>query len=152
MRVFGIDPGVNGGCALYIPGSDGPTVPDGVFNIPTVGDGNKREIDGLLLSRMIWALRPDYAFVEIVNAFMPKKKNPETGEEEIDRWGGTSLFRFGGAYHSILTVLSCLEIPTRRIRAPEWQGCIRDFRVNQNQERMQLDKSCSSAILLMLRI
>jgi hypothetical protein len=120
--ILGVDSGINGGCALYLPGADVPTVTDGVFDIPTVGDGNKREIDGLLLSRMIWALRPDYAFVEIVNAFMPKRKNPETGEEEVDRWGGTSLFRFGGAYHSILTVLACLEIPTRRVRAPEWQA------------------------------
>ena len=120
--ILGVDPGVNGACSLYLPDAAVPTVPDGVFDIPTVGDGNKREIDGLLLSRMIWDLRPDWAFVEIVNAFMPTKKDPDTGENVVDKWGGTSLFRFGGAYHSILTVLACLEIPTRRVRAPEWQA------------------------------
>ena len=50
-RILGVDPGINGGCALYLPNSPVPTVPDGVFDIPTVGDGNKREIDAAELAR-----------------------------------------------------------------------------------------------------
>ena len=119
-RCLGIDPGINGACALFVPGVD-PS-PSDVFDIPTVGDGNKREIDGAQLAALIWTLQVDWAFVEIVNAFMPQVTNPETGEKETSQWGGTSLFRFGGAYHSILTVLSCLHIPTRRIPSPEWQA------------------------------
>lgn len=122
MRILGVDPGINGGCALYLPGATVPTVPNGVFDIPTVGDGNKREIDGAQLAHLIWELQPNWAFVEIVNAFMPQTTNPETGEKETSRWGGTSLFRFGGAYHSILTVLACLHIPTRRVPPAEWQA------------------------------
>jgi hypothetical protein len=121
VRILGIDPGINGACALFIPDLATPP-PEHIFDIPTVGDGNKREIDGAQLAALIWALKPDWAFVEIVNAFMPQKTNPETGEKEVDRWGGTSLFRFGGAYHSILTVLSCLHIRTRRVPSPEWQA------------------------------
>lgn len=122
MRILGVDSGINGACSLYCAGATVPTVPNGIFDIPTVGDGNKREIDGAELASRIWDLKPDWAFVEIVNAFMPKTKNEETGEVETVKWGGTSLFRFGGAYYSILTVLACLHIPTRRVPAAEWQG------------------------------
>lgn len=122
IRVLGVDSGINGACSLYLAGATVPTVPDGIFDIPTIGDGNKREIDGAALAARIHALQPDWAFIEIVNAFMPKTKDPETGEEVTTKWGGTSLFRFGGAYHSILTVLACLGIPTRRVPAQEWQA------------------------------
>ncbi len=121
MRILGVDPGINGACALFIPDEASPP-PEYLFDIPTVGDGNKREIDGAQLAALIWNLKPDWAFVEIVNAFMPQKTDKETGETVVDKWGGTSLFRFGGAYYSILTVLSCLHIRTRRVPAPEWQG------------------------------
>lgn len=121
-RILGVDPGINGACALYLPDATVPTVPNGIFDIPTVGDGKQREIDYAGLRNMVWELKVDIAFIEIVNAFMPTKKDPETGENVVDKWGGTSLFKFGGAYYSILAVLACLNIPTRRVSSPEWQA------------------------------
>ena len=121
LRCMGVDPGVNGACALYI--ADGePLPPEAIFDLPTIGDGNKREIDYARMRDMIWALRPDVAFIEIVNAFLPKRTNPETGEKEDVNFGATSMFRFGGAYYAARAVICCLNIPLRSVGSPEWKA------------------------------
>lgn len=121
MRILGIDSGINGACALYA--TDGAEVPPvGIFDLPTVGDGNKREIDYARMRDMVWALRPDVAFIEIVNAFLPKRTNPETGEKEDVNFGATSMFRFGGAYYAARAVICCLNIPLRSVGSPEWKA------------------------------
>ena len=81
VRLIGLDPGIAGACALYVPDDPGQE-PDSIFDIPTIGDGNKKEIHYAELRNRIWALKPDIAFIEQVNAFMPTKKNKETGEDE----------------------------------------------------------------------
>lgn len=118
MRILGIDPGINGACALFCSESIVPTIPQGLFDIPTVGDGKQREIDYAELRNLIYATGPDVAVIEIVNAFMPA---PEEGEEQ-QRWGGTSLFRFGGAYYAIHAVVACMDIPRHRVSSPAWKG------------------------------
>jgi hypothetical protein len=126
MRCIGVDAGVNGACALVLP--DGTTVPGGVFDIPTVGEGNKREIDYAALRDLIWAVRPTHAVIEIVNAFMPSKKNDdgsdkknEDGSKEKVQFGATSMFRFGGAYYAIRAVIGCLDIPLYSVTSGKWQ-------------------------------
>lgn len=117
-RILGIDCGINGACALYLPDSPVPTIPEGLFDIPTVGDSKQREIDYAELRNLIYTLKPDVAVIEIVNAFMPA---PLDGEEQ-QRWGGTSLFRFGGAYYAIHAVVACLDIPRHRVSSAAWKG------------------------------
>lgn len=121
MRILGIDSGITGACALYCPEQVVPNV-DWMFDIPTVGEGNKREIHYAALRDKVYALRPDVCFIEQVNAFVPKTENKETGEMEANPWGGTSLFRFGGAYYALRAVVSCLDIPLRAVGAPEWKA------------------------------
>jgi hypothetical protein len=118
MRILGIDPGINGACSLYCSESTVPTVPNGMFDIPTLGDSKQREVDYGGLCDLIWQLKPDVAVIEIVNAFMPA---PAEGEESV-RWGGTSLFRFGGAYYAIHAVVACLKIPRHRVASPSWKN------------------------------
>lgn len=121
MRVLGIDPGVTGACALYCPNEVMPNV-EWMFDLPTTGDGNKREIDYRSLRDMVYALHADVCFIEQVNAFVPQKKNEETGEMEASPWGGTSLFRFGGAYYALRCLVSVLDIPLRTVGSPEWKA------------------------------
>lgn len=116
-RILGIDPGVNGGCALFLPDSITATVPKGMFDIPTVGEGKQREIDYAGLRDLIFEVRPDVAVIEIINAFMPA---PEEGEGQT-RWGNTSLLRFGGAYYAIHAVVDCLGIPRHRVGSAAWK-------------------------------
>lgn len=120
MRTLGIDSGINGACSLYV---SGQTVfePEQFFDIPTVGEGNKREIDYAGMRDRVYALRPDVAFIEIVNAFAPQRVNPETGEKEQVNFGATSMFRFGGAYYACRAVICCLGIPLRGVGS-EWKA------------------------------
>lgn len=120
-RILGIDPGINGACALYCSDSTVPTVPNGIFDIPTIGEGPQREIEYAALRDLIFAVHADIAVIEIVNAFMPTRQN-ESGEQETVQWGGTSLFRFGGAYHAIHAVVACLDIPRHRVSSAKWKN------------------------------
>ncbi len=63
MRILGIDPGISGAIALYCP--DEP-VPNGewMFELPTLGEGNKKELDYRELRDRIYFLRPTVAFIE----------------------------------------------------------------------------------------
>lgn len=135
-RILGVDSGINGACALYDTGG-GPLPPEAIFDLPTVGEGNKREIDYAAMRDKIWALRPDVAFIEIVNAFVPKKINPETGEKEDVNFGATSMFRFGGAYYAARAVICCLNIPLRSVGSPEWKAAfgLRGGKPNKDDSR-----------------
>lgn len=123
-RILGIDPGVNGACSLYCSDSPVPTVPNGMFDIPTVGESKQREIDYAGLRDLIYALKPDVAVIEIVNAFMPARGGLQAQDDEGGKvaWGNTSLFRFGGAYYAIHAVVACLDIPRYRVSSPAWKG------------------------------
>lgn len=120
MRILGIDPGITGACALYCPDEPVPNV-DWMFDLPAVGEGNKREIHYAALRDLIWSLKPDVAFIEQVNAFVPKKKNEETGEMEADPWGATSMARFMGSYYALRCLVSVLDIPLRAVPAATWK-------------------------------
>jgi hypothetical protein len=119
-RVLGLDPGVTGSGALYCPDEPVPNV-DWMFDFPTVGDGNKRELHYAGVRDLIWAVKPHVCFIEQVNAFVPKKKNEETGEMEADPWGATSMARFMGSYYALRAVVSCLDIPLREVQPAVWK-------------------------------
>lgn len=121
MRILGVDPGINGACALYCSDSTVPSVPNGIFDIPTIGDGPQREIDYAELRNLIFALQPECAVIEIVNAFMPTREDGEGNKEKV-QWGGTSLFRFGGSYYAIHAVVACLDLPRHRVSSAAWKG------------------------------
>lgn len=122
-RILGVDPGINGACALYLPDSTVPTVAGGLFDIPTMGESKQREIDYAGLRDLIFAVRPTDVVIEIVNAFMPARGlQAEDDQGDKVAWGNTSLFRFGGAYFAIHAVAACLDIPRHRVSSPAWKG------------------------------
>lgn len=139
-RILGIDPGINGACALYLPDSIVPTVAGGLFDIPTIGESKQREIDYAALRDLIWELRPTVAVIEIINAFMPK---PKKGEEERS-WGNTSLLRFGGAYYAIHAVVACLNIPRHRVGAAAWKN---HFNLKGKKKGGGIDDSARQVVL-----
>lgn len=120
MRILGIDPGITGACALYCPDEPVPNV-HWMFDLPAVGEGNKRELDYVAVRDLIYALKPNVAFIEQVNAFVPKTKDEETGEMVANPWGATSVFRFAGSYFALRAVVSCLEIPLRTVPPATWK-------------------------------
>lgn len=120
-RILGIDPGIRGACALYCADAPVPTVPSGLFDIPVVGEGKQREIDYAGLRNLIYALQPDIAVIEIVNAFMPAR-GPEDDEGGKVAWGNTSLFRFGGSYYAIHAVVDCLGVGRHRVGPAAWKN------------------------------
>lgn len=120
-RIIGIDPGLVGAAALYIDGAVVPTVPGGLFDLPTVGDGASKEIDYVEMRNRIYALKPDAVFIEQQTAFVPKKKNEETGEMEADAWGAASMAKFMGTYYALRAVVICLEIPLRSVMPAVWK-------------------------------
>lgn len=122
MRILGLDPGVKGAAALYCAEATVPTVPDGMFDLPTLGEGVQKELHYVAIRDRIYALKPDVVFIEAVNAFTPKKKNAETGEMEADQWGATSMARFMGTYFALRCLVMCLEIPLRAVQPATWKA------------------------------
>lgn len=131
-RILGVDTGINGACALHVPGEI-IAGPEQLFDIPTIGSGKQREIDYARLRDMIWLVRPTHAFVEKINAFVPK--DDETGEPI--KWGATSMLKFGGAFYAIKAVICCLNIPCRELNAAEWKAAfsLRGGKENKDASR-----------------
>lgn len=121
MRILGIDPGIAGACSLYCPDEPVPNV-DWMFDLPAVGEGNKKELHYAEIARLLWALKPSVAFIERVHAFPAQKKDPATGEMVADPWGATSMFRFAGTYYALRAIVSCLDIPLRTVEPATWKA------------------------------
>lgn len=120
MRILGIDPGISGACSLYSIDEPVPNV-EWMFDLPAVGEGNKREIHYAALRDMVWSLKPHVCFIEQVNAFVPRRKDEITGEMVADPWGATSMFRFAGSYFALRCLVSCLDIPLRTVPPATWK-------------------------------
>lgn len=99
-RILGIDPGVEGGIALYEPDRPSQII---ACDIPTAAG----EIDAAELARLIKSLDPTTAIIESVHA-MPKQ-------------GVSSTFRFGMAYGSLRATVSVLGIPTHLVTPQRWK-------------------------------
>lgn len=143
MRILGIDPGISGACSLYCPDEPVPNV-EWMFDIPAIGEGNKREIEYVALRDMVYSLKPNVAFIEQVNAFVPKRKDEETGELVTDPWGATSMFRFAGSYFALRAVVSCLEIPLRTVPPGTWKAA---FNLKGKQKSGGTDDTARQLVL-----
>ena len=98
MKIIAIDPGLVGAGAVLDTGGDLVEV----FDLPTIGEGNRRRIDAANLADLIRAHEPyTFAMVELVNSW-PKQ-------------GVASTFRFGRAHGTILGVIGALTIPVRHV-------------------------------------
>lgn len=109
MRIMGIDPGINGGLAIYITGGDldGAARAWGVIDIPTDGEGARRRVDAVLLRDWITAGRPDHCLIERAQA-MPEQ-------------GSSSGFLYGRAVGALEAVTRCCNVPLTIIESRAWK-------------------------------
>ena len=104
--VLGIDPGLDGGVALILPGGAEAHV------TPTLaaGQGGKRLFDTTGMLNLLRAHPIDLAVIEAVGP-MPKQ-------------GVTSTFRFGEGYGLWLGMLAALGIPVQTVKPQAWKKVI----------------------------
>lgn len=123
MIVAGIDPGLNGGLAIIgghrmvgLDGKSPPTIGGFTFiepefeamDLPTMGEGKKRQINAAHLSNLL--APADRVVIEQVHA-MPGQ-------------GVSSMFRFGMSYGQCLGVVAALDIPLTIVTPRKWKGAI----------------------------
>lgn len=124
MIILGIDPGVNGACALYKqPDCEGVISRDArikVFDLPTSGEGTKRRLEVSVLKSWIEDHPIDYAFIELVNA-MPLLPGKDDESGERGKIGATSMFRFGMAYGMLQATILCCGLPLEYVTPQKWK-------------------------------
>lgn len=113
MRILGIDPGISGACALYLSDSVVHTVPNGVFDLPVMGEDAKKELNYASLRDQIFALQPDVVVLERAMAMpsIPGKDGPDGEPGKRRDMGAASTFKFGGSWYAIKAVVACLDLP-----------------------------------------
>ena len=109
MKVLGIDVGLNGAIAIV---SDGQLIE--LHDMPTVSlernNKTKRMVNAAELARLIRQGKPDYAYLERLNA-MPGQ-------------GVSSMFSMGQSLGVVLGILAALDIPTTTIPPRTWQKAL----------------------------
>lgn len=106
MIIAALDPGLSGALAVMRSPDDCET-----HDLPTMGEGTERMLDGGALARVLLRTSPDIAVIELVTA-MPKQ-------------GLASTFRFGTAYGQILGVVQALQLPYELVRPQLWKRQMR---------------------------
>lgn len=109
----GIDPGLSGAFAAVQ--LDGPSL--GVWQLPILGRGKRRELDGKSLSDSLISLAdPDGGGgISLVVV---------EGVTFMRGWGGASGFAFGRGYGTILGVLQSLGLPYETAWPRRWQAAV----------------------------
>lgn len=113
-RIVGIDPGIEGACALFLPDSTIPTTPDGIFDLPVMGEGPQKELNYAALRDKLYALKPDFVVLERAMA-MPSIPGKDGERRDM---GAASTFKFGGCWYAIKAVVACLDIPLQHVVMP----------------------------------
>lgn len=102
-RILGIDPGINGACAIYSVDARAWMVID----LPTVGEGSQRRINAPALRDWLGKYAVHRAFIESVAAFPGQ--------------GVSSMFRFGRAVGAIESVVAVASIPITYVVPQQWK-------------------------------
>lgn len=132
MKILGIDPGINGGAAIW----DGKMVVDAI-DLPTVGEKAKRRIAVQEFRDWVRSNSPDHAIVERAQA-MPDQ-------------GASSGYLYGRAVGALEAVVGCLDIPLTIIEPRAWKtfhGLVKTDKEASRQRAIQL---CPAAAHLMAR-
>lgn len=140
MILIGIDPGLRGAaCALC--NDFGSVAFLDVIDLPTLPDGEKRQIDGAALGAWLEKIEPDHAFIENVQP-MPSIPGPAGDRRTM---GAASSFRFGMACGQIRGVVVAYQIPLTLTVPRVWK---RHF----NLKGPEKEKSIMKAISLLPKI
>lgn len=102
--VIGIDPGLSGAIALLRDGEYAE-----VWDMPTMGrgSGNKQQINGAAVGKILRECPPCRAYIELVGA-MPGQ-------------GVSSMFNFGKAAGAAMGALGALQIPVVEVSPVRWK-------------------------------
>lgn len=101
--ICGIDPGLTGGVSFVTARGDFVAV----YDMPIVGEGSLRFVDGLVLLRMFEAHKPKLIVCEQVGA-MPGQ-------------GVSSMFRFGAVYGGAMSVALAYPCPVETVVPAVWK-------------------------------
>jgi crossover junction endodeoxyribonuclease RuvC len=112
----GIDPGLNGACAVYTPDAP-PPLRLAVFDIPTVGLKKDRRVNAAALRDWLLANRPSRLAIERVNA-MPSQHLTNGARVAMPP---SYAFRFGDACGSIRTCVVCCDLQYRYVTPQVWK-------------------------------
>ncbi len=108
MRIFGIDPGLQGALAIL----DNKNIID-VIDLPTMADGkkNKRQLNSAHLSQYI------------TNNIIDKEKSIVVVEQvnAMPGQGVTSMFNFGQTFGAIKGISAALKLPIFFVRPSKWK-------------------------------
>lgn len=121
MKIIAIDPGMSGAYAVLEVGRSGSSNSAvdllAADDLPTMGDGPKREINGASLYASLAKWEAERAFIENVFA-MPSIPD----EHGIRRgMGAASAFKFGMGVGALRAVVQCLGIHYRLIVPAVWK-------------------------------
>lgn len=114
-KVLGVDPGLTGALALL---GDGYLA---VEDMPVMGSGRQKVVNGAELMRLVTSWKPDAALVERVHA-MPKQ-------------GVVSAFRFGQSLGTIEGVLLGAGVPIHYATPQSWK---KHFRLSADKEQARM--------------
>lgn len=117
MLIAGFDPGINASAALLSYGGDEPARFVDMVDIPTIPDGEKRQLDGEAIGALLERWEPDVAVVENVQP-MPSIPGPDGLRRSM---GAASSFRFGMACGMIRGVLMAYQVPVVLVHPQSWK-------------------------------
>lgn len=115
VKVLGVDAGLDGAIALVGHGFLA------VEDIPTMGSGRQRIVNGVALSDIINRWQPELAVIEKVHAY-PKQ-------------GVSSAFRFGQALGTAEGVIAGCKIPIKYVSPAAWK---RSYRLSSDKEEARM--------------
>lgn len=119
MKIIAIDPGMSGAYAILdVSNHDGTTTLIDACDLPTMGAGTKREMNGSALFHAVSGHVLAHAYIENVFA-MPSIPDEKTGKRR--GMGAASAFKFGMGVGAVRTVIQCVGIPYRLIVPRVWK-------------------------------
>jgi len=136
LRVLGIDPGLEGGCALLHVDLEFTTLVDAI-DIPTRGEDAKRRVDVLELASWISNMEPDVAFIERAGV-MPKQ-------------GIASGFKYGRAVGALEAAVILAKIRLEVVEPAVWKRAFGLKGGDKEQARQALLRVLPSAERLVSR-
>jgi hypothetical protein len=120
-RIVGIDTGVNGSIALFLPDSPVLTMPNGIIDTPTVGDGKHRKLNYVAIRDELYRMKPDVVLIEAATTRQGKRFNKDTGEEEQVALGSASIAKYVGSMYALEAIAACLGYSSQIVQPGVWK-------------------------------
>lgn len=133
MIIIGIDPGINGSaCAFYRADAEGPEFVADVIDVPTMDDGERRQVDDCKFAEWVRKMGAVHAFIENVQP-MPSIPDKRTGKRRT--MGAATSFRFGMVAGQLRAAVRCCGAPVSLIHPQTWKRYYDLKGANKEQSR-----------------